>query len=128
MTLRIPPMVGAMTGDVGSALWRIGRTALLCAGLGLVLYGVVALIAGLPYGQWLIGLLLSAPMTVFVGWVVLRALREGEFPQRGGAARRDGQPFAYWLNILWFGFCALFLAWLALWCAQELLAALTAAA
>lgn len=111
--------------DSRETLGLLARTALLCGALGIVLYGVLTLIAGLPYGQWVIGLLLSAPMTAFVGWVVLRALREGEFPRRGGAATREGQPFAYWLNTLWYGFCALFLAWLTLWCAQELLVALT---
>ncbi|MBW6400080.1 hypothetical protein KPL78_19630 [Roseomonas sp. HJA6] len=109
--------------DSRGALWLLARTALLCGALGLVLYGAVAFLAGLPNGQWVIGLLLSVPMTAFVGWVVWRALREGEFPRRGGAAVRAEQPVAYWFHTLWYGFCALFLAWLAVWCMEELLAA-----
>lgn len=114
--------------DSRETLGLLARTALLCGALGVVLYGVLSLLAGLPYGQWLIGLLLSAPMAVFVAWVVLRALRSGEFPRRGGVARRAEQPFAYWLNTIWFGICAASLAWLALWCGQELVVALTSEA
>lgn len=111
--------------DSRETLGLLARMALLCGALGVVLYGVLRLLAGLPYGSWLIGFLLSAPMTVFVAWVVLGALRSGEFPRRGGAARRAEQPFAYWLNTIWFGICAASLAWLTLWCGQELVMALT---
>lgn len=115
-----------MGENLGTILGRLGRTAVLCIGLGLLLYGAMAALAELPYGRWLIGLVLAAPMAVLVAFLVIDALRSGVFPMRFRSARRDAEPFAFWFNIAWFGACGLALAALALWCAGELHAALTA--
>jgi hypothetical protein len=110
-----------MDRDLGAVLRQVAKTAVLCAALGLLLYGVVAMVAAWPGGRWLLGLLLAAPLAALIGHQVIDAYRSGIFPQRGGAARRDTQPLAFWFAMAWFTACGLLLGILAAWCGLALI-------
>ena len=112
-----------MDHDLGAVLRQVVKTAVLCAALGLLLFGMVATVAAWPGGQWLLALVLAAPLAGLVGHTVFDAYRTGVFPQRGGAARRDAQPVAFWITMAWFATCGLALAVLAIWCGVELVGA-----
>jgi hypothetical protein len=116
----------AMIPDVGTVLRQVARTALLCGLLGGLLYVAVAAVAGWPFGRWLMGLVLAAPLAILLGHLVLDALRQGFVPMRGGAVFREARPLAFWSTLAWFGACGMALAVLAAWCGIELQAALRA--
>lgn len=107
--------------DSGAVLRQLAKTAALVAALGLLLYLGVAALAEREDGHWLIGLVLAAPMAVLTGWLVLDALRCGVFPMRFSSPTREGQPVAYWFNVVWFSACGVLFGAIAVWCAAVLL-------
>ena len=109
-----------MDRNLGAVLRQLAKTTVLCGALGLLLYGVVAAVAAWPQGQWLLGLVLAAPLAALIGHYVVGAYRSGIFPQRGGAIQRDAQPLAFWFNMTWFAACGLLLGVMAAWCGVEL--------
>lgn len=111
-----------MTPGPGAVLRQIAKTAALAGGLGLLLYLGVTWLAEIEGAQWIIGLVLAAPMTGFVGWIVWDALRSGIFPMRFSSPTRQGEPVAYWCSVVWFAACGVMLAALAGWCVMRLLA------
>jgi hypothetical protein len=111
----------------GAILRQLARTALLVGALGLLLYGVVMLVASSGVGPWLIGLVLGGPLAVLLVFLVMGALRSGVFPEKTRAPSRAGRPVAFWTSIAWYGAAALAMGALAAWCAVELLAALRGA-
>ncbi len=112
----------AMTDDLRTMLSTLAKTFLLCGALGLLLYGAMVLVAEMPQGGRMLGLLLSAPLALIVAHLVLGALRDGHFPVRGPALLRDRQPVQYWFTIAWFGGCAIALTAIAAWCGWTLFA------
>ena len=111
-----------MPDDLRTTLRTLAKTALLCALLGLMLYGAMMLMAQMPNAGQLLGVALAAPSAVLIAHLVLGALRDGQFPVRGPALLRDSQPIQYWFSIAWFAGCAVALAAIALWCAWVVLA------
>jgi hypothetical protein len=107
----------------GAILRQLARTALLVVALGLLLYGVVFLVASSGVGPWLIGLVLAGPLAVLQTLLVAGALRSGVFPEKTRAPTRAERPVAYWTSIAWYGTAALAMGGLAAWCALELLKA-----
>ncbi len=103
-------------------LWRLARTAVLVVAGAAALLGLLHWIAGVPNGHLLIVLALSAPMAVLFGWVVRRALREGELPYRGGVDRRDRNPAGFWTGVVIYAVGAAALAVVSVWALKQVLA------
>lgn len=112
----------AMTESPGAILRQVAKTGLLVAALAVLLYGVVAAVAERRHGGLLVGLLLGAPFTALLAFVVGDALRSGAFPDRPRAVRRTDRPAAFWCSIGWLVACGLATAALTAWCAAELIA------
>ena len=91
----------------GSILRQIGRTALLAGSLGLVLYGVLALLAEWPHAHLLLGLALSLPLALLCAWEVADGWMTGDFPVWRSVVRRAEQPGSYWFHMSWCGLCGL---------------------
>lgn len=105
-----------------SAWWSLARTAAIVVPSGLALYLIMARLAGQPGVQYWGAILLAGPLSIFLGYYLLNALR-GELIAVGRQAfERARQPVAYWASIAWFGIMTALLIALCLYAAVRLIA------
>jgi hypothetical protein len=83
-----------------SVLRQIGRTFLLCAGLGIGLYIGISQLAGYPRAAMALVTVPYAALLLFWAWEVWDAYRTGEFPYWIGIASRRDRPAAYWGHMI----------------------------
>lgn len=102
---------------------QLAKTALIVAVLGAALYGVVAALAELPRGRWIITLILAIPGSLMLAFVVFDALRTGAIPIWRSEVFHHIEPARYWLNVGWHAAGALALGAVALWSGTEMMAA-----
>lgn len=96
-----------------TALLQIGRTALLCGGLGLLLY--VALAEASRFPDMLVPALAAACSGVLSAFLVCEirdALRTGIAPYRPRAVLRAEEPAWFWGSVLFWGLCLVLTLWL----------------
>lgn len=94
-------------------LTRIASTALLCGGLGLGLYLVLAEAAQFPaLTSAVLGLVCSAALLMLLAHEIADALRTGIVPSRPFPIDRDKEPVWFWGAVLFGCLCVLLLLWL----------------
>jgi hypothetical protein len=75
---------------------QIGRTALLCGGLGAALYLVLSHAVHYPLFAPMLAFALAAALVLLVAGSLRYALREGIVPAKVRSISRQDEPVIYW--------------------------------
>ncbi|MCO5131394.1 MAG: hypothetical protein M9932_12605 [Xanthobacteraceae bacterium] len=102
---------------MSEVLRRIAGTAVLCGGLGLLLYLALVTAADEPITAPALGFVGAGVVAAQVFHLLRDAWHSGIMPERPGAGTsRDANPVWYWVSMLWYGACLIGVVALGLVC------------